>query len=170
MVSSVFREALLDRYHGEQFGEAVFETLLSEAQDLEQAYVFGTLLQLESEGKAVLRPVLSKLGLALDEHPASRPRGVAGAQTLQSMPWHDKFAAMAEGVRARGLPQYEALATLVGAEEDPAAFELACFMGRHERAILAASENIAAKRSDPLAPVIGLLHFPLLPPARHGAA
>ena len=164
MVSQRFREALLDVYHGEQFGEAFFEALLPHAEDSEQRYVLGSLLQLESEGKAVMRPVLAKLDLSLDEDPASRPRGVSTSAMLQEMPWTDKFAAMADGIRSKGLPQYEELASLVTAEEDRDAFALATFMATHERAILMASENIAARRENPIAPVVEILHFPLIKP------
>lgn len=162
MVGQEFLEALADVYHGEQFGEAFFEALLPHAEDDEQRYILGSLLQLETEGKAVIRPVLTKLRLSLDEDPGSRPQGVKSAEALREMPWTEQFAAMAAGIRAKGLPQYEELVTLVGADEDPEAFALADFMGKHERAILAASENIAAKRPDPIAPVVEILHFPLI--------
>ena len=162
MVKPAFREALLDVYHGEQFGESFFEALLPSAASNEQRYILGSLLQLESEGKALMRPVLTKLGLSLDEDTRSRPRGVKSAEQLREMSWTDKFAVMAKGIRAKGLPQYEELATMVTAEEDADAFALASFMGKHERAILAASENIAAARHDPIKPVVEILHFPLL--------
>ena len=164
MVSQIFSDALVTVYHGEQFGEAVFEALLPKADNQDQSYILGSLLQLESEGKAVMRPVLTKLGLPLDEDPDSRPRGLAGAQTLIEMPWRDMFAAMATGIRAKGLPQYEELATLVSAEEDSEAHALANFMGAHERAVLAVAENIAAGQPNPIEPVIEILHFPLTKP------
>jgi len=162
MVRQPFLEALIDVYQGEQFGEAFFEALLPHAVDDEQRYILGSLLQLETEGKAVMRPVLAKLELSLDEDPGARPRGVSIAQTLRDMSWTGKFAAMAEGIRAKGLPQYEELATLVTADEDTEAFALANFMAKHERAILAASENIVAGTQDPIAPVVEILHFPLI--------
>ena len=162
MVRPAFLEALQDVYHGEQFGEAFFEALLPHAVDHEQRYILGSLLQLESEGKAIMRPVLTKLGLSLDEDPGSRPLGVKSAEKLNELAWTEQFAAMAEGIRAKGLPQYEELVTLIAEDEDSEAFALASFMGKHERAILAASENIAAGRSEPIAPVVEILHFPLI--------
>ncbi|MEL7136227.1 MAG: hypothetical protein AAFN03_10975 [Pseudomonadota bacterium] len=162
MVKPAFLEALQEVYHGEQFGEAFFEALLPRATDQEQRYILGSLLQLESEGKAIMRPVLTKLGLSLDEDPASRPLGVKSAEMLNELAWTEQFAAMAKGIRAKGLPQYEELAALIAEDEDSEAFALASFMGKHERAILAASENIAAGRSDPIAPVVEILHFPLI--------
>ena len=162
MVKPAFLEALQDVYHGEQFGEAFFEALLPHAVDQEQRYILGSLLQLESEGKAIMRPVLTKLGLSLDEDPASRPLGVKSAEMLNELSWTEQFAAMAKGIRAKGLPQYEALATLIAEDEDSEAFALASFMGKHERAILAASENIAAGKPNPIAPIVEILHFPLI--------
>ncbi|MEO0712733.1 MAG: hypothetical protein AAFY37_02350 [Pseudomonadota bacterium] len=162
MVGQQFLEALVDVYRGEQFGEAFFEALLPHAEDDEQRYILGSLLQLESEGKAVMRPVLTKLRLSLNEDPGSRPQGVKSAGALREMSWTEQFAAMAAGIRSKGLPQYEELVTLVSADEDPEAFALANFMGKHERAILTASENIAAGRPDPVAPVVEILNFPLI--------
>ena len=164
MVSRIFLDALLAVYHGEHLGEAVFETMLPTAESDEQRYMLGSLLQLESEGKMVMRPLLMKFGLPLDENPESRSNGVAGAGGLMEMSWREKFAAMAASIEVRGLPQYEELATLISADEDAEAYRLAEFMGAHERAILAASENIAAGHPDPVAPVVEILHFPLIKP------
>lgn len=162
MVDRAFREALLDVYHGEQFGEAFFVELLPHAVDRDQRYILGSLLQLEAEGQAIMRPVMTKLELPLNEHPGVRPLGKTRAEMLRDMSWTDQFSAMAAGIRAKGLPKYEELATLVSEDEDPEAFALAAFMGKHERAILEASENIASGRPDPIAPVIEILHFPLI--------
>ena len=162
MVKPAFLEALQEVYHGEQFGEAFFEALLPYAKDGQQRYILGSLLQLESEGKAVMRPVLTKFGLCLDEDPGSRPLGVKSAEMLREMTWTDQFGAMAAGIRAKGLPQYEELATLITEDEDADAFALASFMGKHERAILEAAENISTGRDDPIAPVVEILHFPLI--------
>ena len=166
MASKLFIESLRSVYHGEQLGEAVFEVFVGHAADAEQRYVMGTLLQLETEGKARLRPALSRLGLALDTDVESRRNGTAGAESLLELSWTGKFEAMAASIRVRGLPQYEELGTLITEDEDPELFSVARFMGAHERAILAASENIATGEPDPLAPVIELLSFPLTPPNR----
>ena len=164
MVRQAFLDALQEVYHGEQLGEAVFETLLPHAESDAQRYILGSLLQLECEGKVLMRPVLTKLGVALDENPVSRTNGIKGAEGLLQMAWSDKFAAMATSIRGRGLPMYEELATLVSADEDQEAYKLATFMGMHERAILMVAENIAAARPNALAPVVEILHFPLIRP------
>jgi len=108
MASQEFRESLLEVYYGEQFGEAVFETLLQFAEDDEQRYVMGSLLQLETEARARMRPVLVKLGLSIADNPDSRASGVEAANAIGAMGWLEKFAVMVEGIKSSGLPKYEA--------------------------------------------------------------
>jgi hypothetical protein len=54
-------------YESEILGEALFLALVKEAKSPRDRYHFGTLLQLESETKARLRPLLFKHGVSLDE-------------------------------------------------------------------------------------------------------
>ena len=161
MISREFKDRLQDVYRGEQFGEAVFEILVDKAENEEQRYILGSLLQLETEGKALMRPVLARLGRSISLIPDSRAEGHAAVGVIAKMPWQEKFALMAESIRTRGLPKYTELATLVSADDDIEAYKLAEFMGQHERAILAVAENIAAGKENPIAPVVDLLHFPL---------
>jgi len=165
MVSDAFKDSLLGVYHGEQFGEAFFATLLQHAENNEQHFILGALLQLETEGKAKVRPLLARLGLPLHDDAKSIARGVSWAQTMRDTPWAEKFAAMADGIKAHGLPQYEALADMVAADDDAEAHQVALFTGAHERVILQVCENIAAGAPDPAAPLATFLDFPLTPPS-----
>src|SRR3974390_3287807 len=54
-------------YESEILGEAVFRALVLEAKNPRERYHLGTLLQLETETKARLRPLLYKHGVSLDE-------------------------------------------------------------------------------------------------------
>ena len=164
MVSKAFRECLEDVYHGEQAGEVAFEAMLQTAENSEQRYILGSFMQLETEGKALIRPLLMKFGLPLLDDPDSRASGSAGAGELSQLPWADRFMALAQMVSSTYLPRYEELATLVSVDEDVDAYKLATFMGDHERALIAAANNIAANKADPMAPVTALLKFPLLRP------
>lgn len=164
MVSHVFRECLLDVYLGEHAGEAAFEAMLSGAEDDEQRYVVGTLLQGETEGKVLMRPLLSRLGLPLLDLGNMAAGGASAGQQLSQLPWRERFGALAEVVRNNYLPRYEELATLVSAEEDAEAARIARFMGDHERALIAVAENVMQGIPDPAAPFAAILHFPL---ARH---
>ena len=165
MVSTLFRECLMDIYLGEHIGEVAFEHMLAVAEDNEQRYILGTLLQAETEGKALLRPLVSRLGLSLlDDKAATNSEGTAAAETLNALPWRERFASMGELVKANYLPRYEELATLVTVEEDEEAAKIAQFMGAHERALVALSDNIAGGVENPAAPVSSILHFPLPQP------
>ncbi len=164
MANQKFKDALLEIYHGEQLGEAFFSTLLQEAENDHQHYILGALLQLETEGKAKIRPVLVRYGLSLSDNTQSIAEGVKSAQEMQAMPWSEKFAAMAAYVKAQALPQYEALAGMVGEDEDEEARQIAHFLGEHERRVLAVAENVVAGDNDPAAVLMDFLHFPLKPP------
>ena len=164
MVSKAFTECLVDVYRGEVVGEAVFGRMLELAEDMQQRYVLGSMLQFETEGKAIIRPILMRLGLSMLEDPEGRTAGTAGAARLNALPWVERFAALQEAVKSKYLPRYLELATLVSAEDDAEAARLAAFMGAHERAIVAVAGNVAEGKPDPVAPIVKLLHFPLLLP------
>lgn len=165
MVSNAFKDSLLEVYYGEQFGEAFFSTLLQHAENDEQSCILGALLQLETEGKVKVRPLLARLGLPLNDDAKSIARGVSMAETMLNTPWTEKFSAMADGIKAHGLPQYEALADMVSADDDAEAHQVASFIGAHERVILQVCENIAAGAPDPAAPLATFLDFPLTLPS-----
>ena len=169
MPSEEFKECLLSIYLGEQEGEAALETLFPVAANLHQQYALGTLLQFETEGKARLRPLLSRLGLTVAQDPEARTNGAALAQAISQAPLKEQFGMMAAGVEAEYLAKYKELATLITPEEDAQAYAIAKFMGDHEEAIMRATANLATDTADPLAPVVDLLQFPLVEPAGFGA-
>ena len=90
-----------------------------------------------------MRPLMLKLGLPLADNENAMAEGASAAQAMMDMSWTDKFVAIVSIIREHGLPQYEALAGMVSAEEETA-HDLALFMGEHERVILAAAENMVA--------------------------
>ena len=169
MLSPMFQECLIDIYRGEQEGEAIFDTILRKAADDKQRYVLGTLLQFETEGKARLRPLLSKLGISAAEDQKAKSEAASLADSMGHLSWKDQFTTMEKGIESTFLAKYQELATLVTEEEDAEAYELAKFMGDHEHAVMAACANLAAGLPDPIAPVVNLLQFPLVKPANYGA-
>lgn len=164
MVSSLFRDCLLDVYLGEHAGEAAFEIMLTKAEDLEQQYIIGSLLQAETEGKAIMRPLISRLGLPMLDNNGVSAGGADAAEQINALPWRERFVALGETVRTSYLPRYEELATLVSADEDAEAARIAQFMGDHERALIALADNVANGVADPAAPIAAILHFPLARP------
>ncbi len=169
MVNRLFKECLIDIYQGEQTGEVIFDTILRGATDDKQKYVLGSLLQLETEGKARIRPVLSKIGVSTAEDMAAKANATKLAEGLSKMPWKDQFSVIVMGIENEYLAKYQELATLITEEEDTEAYQLAKFMGDHEYAIMVAIANLASDKPDPIAPVVDILKFPLSKPANYGA-
>jgi hypothetical protein len=62
-----YPECIRELYESEIFGEAASLALVAIAKNERDRYHLGTLLQLETETKARLRPFLSKYGLSLSE-------------------------------------------------------------------------------------------------------
>tara|TARA_E500000331_G_scaffold122310_1_gene119793 strand:- start:891 stop:1394 length:504 start_codon:yes stop_codon:yes gene_type:complete len=156
-----FKECLLEVYHAEQTGEIIFESMVRNAKNPTESFVFGSMLQLETEAKAIMRPTLVKLGLPIEENPDSRERGIQIGEVFKEIPYADLIKNIEKSVRDIYLPQYEELATLV-TEEDLECFQLASFMGDHERALLLAAQNINNNTEDPIRPVTDMLRFPIL--------
>ena len=155
-----FKECLTEVYLGEQAGEMIFESLLATAQDDDQRYIFSNMLQFETEGKTIMRPLLIKLGLPIEENKALRNQGLEIADSFKEMSFKEQFENIYQSVKNYYLPQYEELSTLVD-EEDSEAFNVANFMGEHERSILLAADNIIKDIQDPVKPIRDLLKFPI---------
>ena len=156
-----FRECLLEVYLGEQAGEMIFEAMLPKAEDENQRYIFSNMLQLETEGKAIMRPLLVKLGIPIEENKLLRQQSLEIAENFVGMTFKEQFENIYQSVKNHYLPMYEELSTLIDKEEDKEAYFIANFMGDHERSILLASENIIKNVPDPVRPIRDLLRFPI---------
>ena len=155
-----FKECLTEVYLGEQAGEMIFDSLLMMAEDDDQRYIFSNMLQLETEGKAIMRPLLVKLGIPIEENITLRNQGLEMAESFKGITFKEQFENIYQSVKNYYLPQYEELSALVD-EEDSEAYFIANFMGEHERSILLAADNIINGKQDPVKPVRDLLRFPL---------
>ena len=67
-----FHHGLIEYYRGETIGEVLFDGLLSSRTESRHRYVMGTMLQLETETKARLRPAMVKHALPIIEDPSAR--------------------------------------------------------------------------------------------------
>ncbi len=161
MISGEFKESLLNIYHGEQFGEAFYATLLAEAEDESEKVILAALLQLETEGKARVRPFIVKYGLPAYDNPDSIAGGVKTAKRLANETWQSKFEVMVDIIKEQGLPEYEGLWEKVSPEEDPEAAELAKFVGAHERVIFEVCKNVVNGVPNPASPLDDFLNFPI---------
>ena len=111
-------------------GRSLFLALVQEAKTPRDRYHLGTLLQLESETKARLRPLLFKHGVSLGEvADLSLVELAIGA--YRDMEWRD-FVGLNVPVVEGFLAQFEAIVK-VGDEADREILES---MVRHEAAIL----------------------------------
>ena len=155
-----FKECLSEVYLGEQAGEMIFESMLAMAEDDNQRYIFSNMLQLETEGKAIMRPLLVKLGLPIEENKSLRNQGLEIAESFKGMSFKEQFENIHQSVKNIYLPQYEELSTLVD-EEDSEAFFIANFMGEHERSILMPAENIINHKQNNVQTIKDLLRFPI---------
>jgi hypothetical protein len=159
-MTDAYLEGVRALYDGEVFGERVLLTLYAAAKAPRDAYHFATILQLETETKARLRPLMLKYGLGLDEtgDPAVIPPRV---EAYLGGDWRGYAVGMAVRLRPI-LTRYEAIAALGPSEDQP----ILQAVVRHEAALLAWAEAEAEGPSDEsLAPIIALLNFPVTPPA-----
>jgi hypothetical protein len=113
LISKAFQECLVDIYKGEVLGESLFSEILAAVTSPSQVYVLGSMLQLETEAKATLRPLLARLGLDLKEDRASRANGRATAAKLNRLPWTERFAAIHDSIVKMFLPRYLMLSSLI---------------------------------------------------------
>jgi hypothetical protein len=117
-------------YESEILGEAVFLTLVREARNPRDRYHFATLLQLETETKARLRPLLYKHGISLDEDVDLSLLDLV-VETYRDNSWQE-FAALIVSGEEDFVARFEAIAK-VGDEADGEILES---MVRHESSIL----------------------------------
>lgn len=121
---------LRDLLESEIFGEAVSLALLEVARTDRDRYHFATLLQLETETKARLRPLLFRHGVSLSEV-APRDQVEEVVQGYLNSSW-EEFAAANKAVVNDFLGRFREIAE-AGPEED---HEILESMIRHETAIL----------------------------------
>lgn len=147
-------------YDGEVFGERLLLAMHAAARNARDAHHFATILQLETETKARLRPLLLKLGLRIDEDGAdvsAIPSRLAG---YVDHAWRD-YAANTASHLAVVLARYEAIAALGPPEDQPVLRAVV----RHEAALLAWARAEAAGEDDgSLEDIVSMLNFPVAPP------
>jgi hypothetical protein len=152
-----YLDRVMDVYQSEILGEGLFSRLAELSSGEERRDKFSTLLQLESEAKVRLRPLLCRLGLSVVEDEEYRRRGRVLAERLAAQSWDASlrdFGADIDDYIAR----YRALADGAPAEDQA---ELH-FMVRHEEALRAfLVRELHGRPGESLDLVISLLEHPL---------
>jgi hypothetical protein len=118
-------------YAAEVLGEGLASRWLELSTVPDHRYKLGLFLQLESEAKIRLRPLLSRYGLSLVEDERQRSAGAGVAERFASVPW---TAAMAE-LAVLAVPyrdRFRALLAVAPAQDVP----LVSFMVHHEAAVI----------------------------------
>lgn len=143
-------------YESEILGETLFLALVEEAKTPRDRYHLGTLLQLESETKARLRPLLFKHGVSLDEAMDLTLLELAiGAYRDLSWP---EFMGLNVSVVEGFLARFEAIVKVGNAADR----EILESMVRHEAAIVRwATMERDGNVDGSLDDVIAQLHYPL---------
>jgi hypothetical protein len=147
---------LRDLLDSEIFGEAISLALLEVAKNDREKFQFATLLQLETETKARLRPLLYRYGISLAESvPTEEIQEIV--KGYQQASWED-FAAANKTVVQTFLDRFKEIAE-VGPEEDRGILES---MIQHEQAILRWFDmESRGEREGSLDAVIAELKYPL---------
>jgi len=152
-----FRVGLSELYQGEVIGEVVFSRLLARFDTADQQYKLASLLQLETETKARLRPTAMKLGVNLIELEESRDQGEEFDRSFAGMDWRAAMAHLASVV-VPYVERYRQIAATAPAEYR----QVADSMVVHEKSVQSFAELEAAGQGDrSLDVVVKQLIFPL---------
>ena len=156
MTELSYPECIRELYESEIFGEVLSLALIEVARNERERYHHATLLQLETETQARLRPFLAKYGISMSKEMdlAPVPEIVAG---YQNSPWREFMGGTIPIVK-QYLARFEEIAS-AGPEEDQ---EILQSMIRHEASILRWMEMEAAGETEgSLDAIIEQLNFPL---------
>src|SRR5271156_4199141 len=126
MTSEAYKAGIAELYTAEVLGEGLASRWLELSSDPDERYKLSLFLQLESEAKVRLRPLLARHGLDLVEDPAQRSAGAAVAEKFASMPWKEAMATLA-ALAGPYHERFKALSTVALPEDAP----LGNFMAAH---------------------------------------
>lgn len=143
MDEPLFPESYRKLFEGEVYGEAMLCSLVAAAKDERHYWMFANILQLETETKARLRPVLVRHGLDLTEQSPKLALVGQATDLYRSMPWSE-FAAGAASQIGDSCVEYQQMVDLGPESEQP----VLRYMVEHERAIHTFFQMEAAGRQE----------------------
>ena len=152
-----FKKGLSEEYQGEVIGEVFIGGLLERFDSPEHRYKLATLLQLETETKARLRPAALELGVELAEFDESRKLGHDFIKSCDGMGWKAMMTHLATVVEPY-VKRYSDIAEIAPPEYK----EVVDSMVVHERSIQTfARLEASCETEHSLDDVIKQLKFPL---------
>ena len=125
-----YKLGLSEQYQGEVIGEVALNCMLPKFRSPRQQYLLGTVLQLETETKARLRPVLAQLGIDIVEAEESRKTGLEFGGMVEGLDWKSSMEVLAKALIPY-VKKYQEIAAIA----PPDYKELAESMVVHERSI-----------------------------------
>jgi hypothetical protein len=157
MNQEAYRAGIAELYAAEVLGEALASRWLELSASADQKFKLALFLQLESEAKVRLRPLLARHGLDLVENQGQRSAGSAVAEEFAAMPWKDAMATLADLARPY-LERFQALLAVAAPEDLP----LVSFMVTHEAAVIGIAKREAAGESCMDSELLPMLAYPLV--------
>lgn len=156
-----YKEGLSQQYQGEVTGEVAQNALIRKFSTPWQKYLMGTALQLETETKARLRPIVAALGIDIVELEESREMGMVLAGLVKDLDWRETMQLLADALLPY-VDKYQEIAD----NAPPEYKELAASMVQHERLLQQLYEQEANESGDSaLDAIVKELIFPLPRPA-----
>jgi hypothetical protein len=152
-----YRAGVGELYAAEVLGEGLASRWLELSTGVVQKYKLALFLQLESEAKVRLRPLLARHGLDLVEDPRLRSAGAAVAEQFAAMPWQDAMAELAV-LADPYLERFQTLLAAAPAEDVP----LVSFMVDHEAAVIRIAQREAAGEGVMDRVLLTMLSYPLV--------
>lgn len=156
-----FRDVLLEFYTNEVLGETIYSALSQAATHPGEKRKWATLLQLETETKAWLRPALVAHGVGVEEHGADREMAIDIAGQFAPLGWSEKM----QGLKALGaqlLPAFQRYADAAAARGEADAEAVCRYMIEHEKAQAEFfSRELAGDGAGSLEAITDLLKYPI---------
>ena len=147
-------------YQGEVFGEMFYCTLLQHFRSPKQQHLLGSLLQLETESKARVRPFAFEHDISLIESEYKRKEGAEFVRHVKDMEWIDAAASLVP-ISEDAVADYRRIANEAPEEWKP----LAEAMVKHEFLILDATKLAAEGEDEKAADLVSShLVYPLPQP------
>ncbi len=157
MDKDAYLAGIAELYAAEVLGEGLASRWLGLATDPDQQYKLGLFLQLESEAKVRLRPLLARHALSLVEDESVRAAGLAAAERFAQMPWKEAMAILAE-LALPYLRRFQALSEVAAPEDMP----LVVFMVNHEQSVIDMALQEAAGEGAMDRKLVSMLSHPLV--------
>ena len=147
-------------YQGEVLGEALLACYVALEPDLERRYKWGTVMQLETETKARLRPFLTQLGLSIAQDDV-RQQVADFAERFAAKSWRDHMEELTH-ITGLYLEKFRTIAAAAPEEER----EVTSSMVTHEAAINRFAQlELDGDAANSLNDIIAQLQYPLIKPA-----